>query len=40
MPSEASNWERVVEISQTWFGLWGLAEENTWQAVVLIHKGK
>ena len=40
MPVEPSNWESVVEIVQTAFGEGRLAEDNTWQAVVLIPKGK
>ena len=35
-----SNWERVVELVQAAFGEGQLAEETTWQAAVLIHKGK
>ena len=38
--TEASNWERVVELVQTVFGKGRLAEEATCQAVVLIPKGK
>ena len=34
------NWERVVELVQTAFRDRDLAEEATWQAVVLIPKGK
>ena len=34
------NWERVVELVQTAFRNGDLAEEATWQAVVLIPKGK
>ena len=34
------NWERVVELVQTAFWYGELAEEATWQAVVLIPKGK
>ena len=37
---ETSNWERVVELVQTVSGEGRLAEENMWQAVVLIPKGK
>ena len=40
MPAEASNWERVVDLVQTAFGEGRLAEENMWQAVVMISKGK
>ena len=34
------HWERVVELVQTAFRDGDLAEEATWQAVVLIQKGK
>ena len=34
------HWERVVELIQTTFWDGELAEEATWQAVVLIPKGK
>ena len=34
------HWERVVELIQTAFWDGELAEEATWQAVVLIQKGK
>ena len=34
------HWGRVVEIIQTAFREGELAEESTWQAVVLIPKGK
>ena len=34
------NWARVVELVQTEFRDGDLAEESTWQAVVLIPKGK
>ena len=34
------HWERVVELVQTEFRDGDLAEEATWQAVVLIPKGK
>ena len=36
----AENWVRVVELVQTAFRDRDLAEEATWQAVVLIPKGK
>ena len=36
----AENWARVVELVQTFFRDGDLAEEATWQAVVLIPKGK
>ena len=36
----AENWDRVVELVQTAFRDGVLAEELTWQAVVLIPKGK
>ena len=36
----AENWARVVELMQTAFRDRDLAEEATWQAVVLIPKGK
>ena len=40
-PTEAEgHWGRVVEIIQTAFRDGDLAEEVTWQAVVLIPKGK
>ena len=39
-PIEASNWERVVDLVHTDFKEGRLAEEATWQAVVLIHNGK
>ena len=40
-PSEAEgHWERVLELVQTAFRDGDLAEEATWQAVVLIPKGK
>ena len=39
-PTDASNWERVVELVQTEFGEGWLAEESTWQAVVMIPKGE
>ena len=35
---EASNWERVVDLVQTTFGEGELAENNTWQEVVMIPK--
>ena len=38
-PVEVSNWEKVVYLVQTAFGEGRLAEENTWQEVVLIPKG-
>ena len=37
--TEASNWEMVVDLVQTAFREGILAEEATWQAVVLIPKG-
>ena len=36
----AENWVRVVELVQTAFRDGDLAEEATWQAIVLIPKGK
>ena len=36
----AENWARVVELVQTAFREGDLAEESTWQAVVLIPKGE
>ena len=40
-PTEVEgHWERVVELVQTAFRDGDLAEEVTWQAVVLIPKGK
>ena len=38
--SDEENWARVVELVQTAFQDWDLAEESTWQVVVLIRKGK
>ena len=38
--SDEENWARVVEFVQTEFRDGDLAEEATWQAVVLIPKGK
>ena len=35
-----SNLERVVDILQTAFGDGRIVEDNTWQVVVLIPKGK
>ena len=35
-----SNWERVLDLVQVEFGEGRLAEENMWQALVLIPKGK
>ena len=40
MPAEMSNCKWVVDLVHTDFGEGRLAEENTWQAVVLIPKGK
>ena len=39
-PTDASNWDRVVDLVQTAFREGRLAEEAMWQAVVLIPKGK
>ena len=39
-PTEADNWEMVVDLIQTAFQEGKLAEEATWKAVVLIPKGK
>ena len=39
-PSEASNWDRVVDLIQTTFVEGQMAEDATWQAVVLIPKGE
>ena len=40
-PTEAGGlWEKVVELTQTAFRDGDLAEEVTWQAVVLIPKGR
>ena len=36
----AENWARVVDLVQTAFWEGDLAEESTWQALVLIPKGK
>ena len=36
----AENWMRVVELVQTAFRYGDLAEEATWQAVVLIPRGE
>ena len=38
--ARVENWARVVELVQTAFRDGDLAEESTWQAVVLIPKGK
>ena len=38
--TKASNWEMVVELVQTALGEGRLAEDATWQAVVLITKGR
>ena len=38
--TETENWTRVVDLVQSEFQEGGLAEESTWQAVVLIPKGK
>ena len=38
-PTEASNWEMLVELLQTAFREGQLSEEATWQEVVLITKG-
>ena len=39
-PTEAANWAMLVELVQTEFREGKLAEEATWQTVVLIPKGK
>ena len=39
-PTEADNWRMVVDLVQSAFREGKLAEEATWQAVVLIPKGK
>ena len=39
-PTEAANWEMVVDLIHTAFREGKLAEEATWKAVVLITKGK
>ena len=39
-PTEAANWEMVVDLIKTAFREKKLAEEAMWQAVVLIPKGK
>ena len=39
-PTEAANWEIVVDLVQTAFREGGLAEEATWKTVILIPKGK
>ena len=39
-PTEVANWDRVVDLVHTVFREGRLAEEVTWQAVVLIPKGK
>ena len=39
-PTEADNWVMVVDLIQTAFQEGMLSEEATWQAVVLITKGK
>ena len=33
-------WEKVVKLTQTAFGEGKLAEEATWQAMVMVPKGK
>ena len=38
-PTEVANWDRVVDLVHTVFREGRLAEEVTWQAVVLIPKG-
>ena len=38
--ADSDNWTRVVDLVQSEFREWKLAEEATWQAVVLIPKGK
>ena len=38
--TEADNWEMVVDLVQLVFREGKLTEESTWQAVVLIPKGK
>ena len=38
--TEADNWTMVVDLVQSAFRGGNLAEESTWQAVVLITKGK
>ena len=38
--SESDKWTRVVDLVQSAFREGGLAEEATWQAVILIPKGK
>ena len=40
MPAEMTNWERVVVLVRDALGEGMLTEEATWQAVVLIPKGK
>ena len=37
--TELTNWEKVVDLAQAEFGEGRLAEESTWQEVVLIPKG-
>ena len=39
-PTEAAKWEMVVDLIQTEFREGKLVEEATWQAVVLVPKGK
>ena len=39
-PTEAANWEMVVNLVHTSFREWRLAEEAMWKAVVLIPKGE
>ena len=39
-PTDAPNWERVIDLVQTAFREGRLAEEDMWQAVVLIPDGK
>ena len=39
-PVKMTNWERVVELVMVYLGEGVIAEENMWQAGVLILKGK
>ena len=38
-PTEASNWDRVVDLFHTVFGEGQLADDAMWQEMVLVSKG-
>ena len=38
--TETDNWTSVMDLIPSMFWDWNLAEESTWQAVVLVPKGK